>query len=232
MGALPQVNGNVLPFPKLDQPGAEGHDVERINQYALYRIGRVFQQLRRIEDVDATDAYSPLTAARRVIIGLKQGTPLPLGISEQPANDLLSALESIIDWNYYERDGKGNVVIDEKGRKKRVFPEKGQLTIEVWEWSTINAALDRFETVFAEEMRDAATYYVPRRGIFSTKHLVDAADESFPKELSAVIPQKTKDDWKSAGRCLAFSLLSASGFHVARAVEGTIEVFSRSSSRK
>jgi hypothetical protein len=55
--------------------------------------------------------------------------------------------------------------------------------------------------------------------------LVDTADETFPKDLLAFIPQKAKDDWKSAGRCLAFSLLSASGFHVARAVEACLESY-------
>jgi hypothetical protein len=39
------------------------------------------------------------------------------------------------------------------------------------------------------------------------------------------IPQKTREDWKSAGRCLAFNLLSAAGFHTARAVEGTMEAY-------
>jgi hypothetical protein len=79
--------------------------------------------------------------------------------------------------------------------------------------------------VFAEEMRETATYFVPRRGIYHTPALVDAADETFPSELQGFIPQKAKDDWKSAGRCLAFNLLSASGFHVARAVEATLEAY-------
>jgi hypothetical protein len=49
--------------------------------------------------------------------------------------------------------------------------------------------------------------------------------KTFPKDLQLFIPQKAKDDWKSAGRCLAFSLLSASGFHVARAVEACLESY-------
>jgi hypothetical protein len=50
-------------------------------------------------------------------------------------------------------------------------------------------------------------------------------DETFPPEVLGHIPQKTRDDWIAAGQCLAFYLLSASGFHVARAVEGTLEVY-------
>ena len=44
----------------------------------------------------------------------------------------------------------------------------------------IRKALSDFETVFAEEMKEAATYFVPRRGIFWTPALVDTADEAFP----------------------------------------------------
>jgi hypothetical protein len=54
---------------------------------------------------------------------------------------------------------------------------------------------------------------------------VDAADETFPKEIAGAIPQKAKDEWRSAGRCLAFNLLSAYGFHTARAVEATLEAY-------
>lgn len=43
--------------------------------------------------------------------------------------------------------------------------------------------------------------------------------------MQGLIPEKTKGDWKAAGRCLAFSLLTASGFHVVRAVEGTLEAY-------
>src|SRR5262249_30968260 len=96
---------------------------------------------------------------------------------------------------------------------------------EAYEWNWLRTVLETFEHVFSAEMQQAATYYVPQRGIFSTPSLVDTADESFPAAILPHLPQKTRDDWKAAGRCLAFNLLSASGFHVARAVEGTLELY-------
>ena len=47
----------------------------------------------------------------------------------------------------------------------------------------------------------------------------------FPADVAGVIPEKTKVDWRDAGRCLAFTLHTASGFHAARAVEGMLEVY-------
>ena len=74
-------------------------------------------------------------------------------------------------------------------------------------------------------MREAATYRVPQRGIYHTPLLVDSAHEVFPNDLSNFIPSKTMEDWKAAGRCLAFGIFSGSGFHVARGVEGILESY-------
>lgn len=114
---------------------------------------------------------------------------------------------------------------DKDGKPTLRFPEDSDPPIGAWELDWIRTGISEFETVFAEEMRETATYFVPRRGIYHTPALVDAADNTFPTELLPHIPQKAKDDWKAAGRCLAFNLLSASGFHVARAVEACLETY-------
>lgn len=112
----------------------------------------------------------------------------------------------------------------DEGERSFRWPDDTDKITE-WCWKTVIDLLEKFETVFAEDMRENATYYVPRRGIYFTKALVDAADESFPAEITQHIPEKARAEWRSAGRCLAFNLLSASGFHVARAVEAMLEVY-------
>jgi hypothetical protein len=74
-------------------------------------------------------------------------------------------------------------------------------------------------------MAEMTTYFVPKRGIYAVAALAETAHESFPGDLLQFIPEKTQVDWRSAGRCMAFNLLSACGFHVARAVEGTMEAY-------
>jgi hypothetical protein len=74
-------------------------------------------------------------------------------------------------------------------------------------------------------MSELTTYFVPPKGIYSTAALIDSADSSFPSDIFGCIPEKAKIDWRAAGRCLAFTLYSASGFHVARAVEGVMELY-------
>ncbi|HVW72671.1 MAG TPA: hypothetical protein VHC39_03450 [Rhizomicrobium sp.] len=193
--------------------------MDRINPHDLYTLGQQLQKVRITGDQDANNStiFFDLFGAQNIIRQLIGGQPVPLGVSRGKAQELLNALTSLIDGIYYEKDEQGN--------KTFKYPSPGEKMIQSWNWDHLASSLDKFETVFAEEMRDNATYYVPRRGIFNTKALVDTADEAFPSGLHPFIPEKTREDWRAAGRCLAFNLLSASGFHVARAVEGTIESY-------
>ncbi|MBN8999751.1 MAG: hypothetical protein J0H54_10255, partial [Rhizobiales bacterium] len=158
---------------------------------------------------NAVDCFYPFIRARHALTMLANGFPIQLGISKASAEALREHAERLL-----------NTYIFEGEKLREPAPEMPN-----WEVGHYRQLLERFETVFAEEMKESAAYYVPRRGIFYIPALVDSADESIPQDLQSEIPDKTRNDWKSAGRCLAFNLLSASGFHVARAVEGTLEAY-------
>jgi hypothetical protein len=202
----------------LKLPESRMADVERFNQFSFYEIGaRIGRLKRRYEPINARDAFHLMTDARAALSSLLVGDPLPINISKQCINRLLDAMKSITKSEFTEMGEDGDRTVFK-------FPDETD-TIDAYTWSKIKTAVEHFETVFAEEMREAATYYVPRRGIFYTPALVDSAVETFPAEILGHIPQKTRDDWNAAGRCLAFNLLSASGFHVTRAVEGILESY-------
>jgi hypothetical protein len=148
---------------------------------------------------------------------LIKGDPIPLGVSLGKAQELLDRIDSLMDSRFRTKNEKGETVFR--------FPEDSDAPLNSWQVDWIKTSISEFETVFAEEMRETATYFVPRRGIYHTPALVDAADATFPVHLQPFIPKKAKDDWRAAGRCLAFNLLSASGFHVARAVEACLEAY-------
>lgn len=210
-------NGKVLSFPNLSEP-PKGYDVERISQFALYELGQTLGKLRRHSgDVAQFAALPDLLDSRSRMEDLLKGNPVPLGVAEVRAKELRDTLNGMVENYYFVDDGTG--------KKSFKFPDPDAPKIPSWYWSSVLSSLEKFETVFAEEMRENAAYYVPRRGIFYTIVLVEAADEAFMKDLVPFIPQKALEDWKAAGRCLAFNLLSASGFHVARAVEAMVEKY-------
>lgn len=203
-------------------PGRADHqrgcDVDRINQYAFYDLGNIFKQFFKAEQDVATGSVFFEVMQARSSLGrlLKDGEPIQLGLSRGPAENLLKVLNDIYAEHFME---------EKDGKQHYRFPVESDPPIPAWRWNYIGHALERFETVFQEEMREAATYHVPRRGIYWTPALVDSAHETFPADVRGHIPPKALDEWRGAGRCLAFGLLSASGFHVARAVEGTMEAY-------
>ena len=122
-----------------------------------------------------------------------------------------------MDFYFKEDDGEG-------GRKNKYPASKETMDFEDWMFG-LGDAIKKFEIIFATEMNQISTYVIPQKGIFDTAKLVDFADQAFPSEIAGHIPEQAKADWKAAGRCLAFNLQSATGFHVARAVEATLEVY-------
>jgi hypothetical protein len=210
--------GNVIRFPVVPLADAE-RDVERVNQYPLYTLGKTLRRLIDVigpEQTSARELYYPLRNSIDALDRLLSGVPFPLGISRSAAQELRSELQSIANTSFATKDKSGRIVIR--------APDSS-IMVDSWETGSILHLLTKFETIFSTEMGELATYFVPQRGIYSTAALIDFADQSFPIEVIGHIPEKSKLDWKAAGRCLAFNLLTATGFHVARAVEATLEAY-------
>jgi len=218
MGAqTPPLDEAVLIFPAAASR-AKGKDVERINQFDLYTLGQTIKGIAPFEeDVPCGSVFSALMSARTAMKQLLDGKPTPLGVSRATAQQFYEQLDSI--WETHFRTA------GEDGKKSIRFPEDDTPPIPSWTWYWMRQSLERFETVFREDMREAAAYIVPKHGIYSTPALVDHADETFPSDVASFIPDKAKADFKAAGRCLAFNLLTASGYHVGRAVEGMLESY-------
>lgn len=191
--------------------------MEKVNPYSFYDMASDLARVRALPDnVKAVDALWPILGARgRITALLERADPVPVGVCKASAVALYNSLTDL--WSSFTVD-------DGNGGKTFAYP-KDDTEFPGWKLNLYRNSLEKFETVFSAEMSETATYFVPRKGIFFTPALVDSAEETFPKELRDVIPDKTRDEWRSAGRCLAFNLLSASGFHVARAVEGTMESY-------
>lgn len=188
--------------------------MERINPYSFYMFGKAIRELltERRADTLAADVYFDFAQLRVSLLQLLRGDPIPLTFSRPSAQEILDNLRTIADVHYPGGDGTF------------AWPSADE-RIPSWRFVLLQNLLARFETLFAEELRECSTYFVPQRGIYHTPSLVDNADGTFPADLLSVVPEKTIIDWRAAGRCLAFNLLSASGFHVARAVEGILEAY-------
>lgn len=87
-------------------------------------------------------------------------------------------------------------------------------------YSVINA-LDNFEPVLKAELRAADAYFVSKKGGYDTIDLITRGDVLFPGGFADKVPEAVRDV-QEAGRCLAFELGTAAGFHLLRANEAVL----------
>ena len=186
--------------------------MQRINGFALYDLAG---HLRKLETygggAQKADAWFDAKRAHDSLIRLLEEDPVPISFSRESARQLSNCIDK-----YFLKDANGKEI--------QLFGDnKNEETLEGYMLSIYGQNRRNFEIIFATEMREAATYFISQRGIYHTPSLIDHADNAFPDAVRSDILDKCKDDWKAAGKCLAFSLYSACGFHVTRAVEGMLE---------
>jgi hypothetical protein len=88
----------------------------------------------------------------------------------------------------------------------------------------VKTAVQEFETVLRNEMAVSDCYFVTRKGGYDTSVLIANAEKCFPSELATKVPRAIVDI-REAGKCLAFELNTASGFHILRATESVVRSY-------
>lgn len=85
----------------------------------------------------------------------------------------------------------------------------------------IREAAKSFKLVFLSEMAVIPAFLVTQKENFNTDRLIDNGLGLFPANLALKVPE-TFEDAQEAGRCLAYELNTACGFHTFRVVEAVL----------
>jgi hypothetical protein len=101
---------------------------------------------------------------------------------------------------------------------KAVAPDQGTEVLAPDETEKIAGALAAYKQALGDELAALDAFYVVPQGAFSMPVLIDAADRA-AGPMHEQLPTQVREDLKAAGRCLAFDLPTAAGFHTARALE-------------
>lgn len=83
----------------------------------------------------------------------------------------------------------------------------------------IAEAVRRFENVLHAELGRIETFVTTPKGIYDVRALAENAENMFSHEVCEWLSPQAVQDIRHAGRCLAFELPTAAGFHIGRAVE-------------
>ena|ERR1035438_8899019 len=196
--------------PKWQWLPVSGSNMRRLNGHVFYELGTKLERLSRISaESTYVEVWWELFQARVGVQELIVGMPA-LEICIGPANELIEAITRFVP-----------VAFQEAVKLVGTDKDKG---LE-WRHHSITKAKEAFETVLAAELAALDTYHLDQQGIYKTSDLVDRADLAFTEKSRKSIPDDAKKDFRESGRCLAFELPTASGFHATRAVEATLREY-------
>jgi len=170
-----------------------------INLFAYYQLGA---SLRRAAEVKlsnlTTEVAVSIWQGFAQIDKLIDSDPPGGRMYLESANGLRSALHDLIR---------------EMGNEKKLKKLDDNSIASVW------SCLQNFEAVFEQACAGMRIFSVTPKGIYDTVQLVDSAENALGEKTVRRLPAEVKADFNLAGRCLAFELWTATGFHTIRAVE-------------
>ena len=174
--------------------------MDRVNEYRFYELGLRLSVLRTLDHKTtvANNAYA-LFLARWELDSLLTN---PIGIKF--SRNLVERL----------RDSLGKLLPPEFGG-----PHKRGQELLSYNATALKNSLSELEAVLKAECDSLATYAVSQKGAYSTPDLIEHAENMIPETTRQLLPSGVIKEVQEAGRCLAFDLPTASGFHILRAVE-------------
>jgi len=173
--------------------------MQRINISEFYNFGQSVHPLSELEPgKPLKDYHYLLFIARFYLKWFIDDQMIPMIICKEAASKIVAGINKLL-------------------------PEKTSLDMEkvisYTDLYPIVSSTKEFETVFSAEVQNMATYFVSKKGIYDTNDLITRADDIFPEKVKQHISEQANKDIREAGKCLAFDLATAAGFHIARAVE-------------
>ena len=197
MRQLQKVSWAILPL--------RGTSMIRMNPHYFYSLGLSLNPLQSIAtDDEIASIVIDLYVARNALDGLFNGF-YPFRACVKAGDDLRQIISEIIDQYNQDKSAK----------------------VDAYSSYRLTSTASRFQTILAAEMQTLDTYHASQKALYSTQDLIERAEIVFPETIRSTVPQETINEVRAAGRCLAFELPTASGFHIVRATEAVIRDYYR-----
>jgi hypothetical protein len=171
-----------------------------------------------LEQASKVDARGPLFPALFDLYRLKNalgtlmaGDRAKLTACGHDLAELLNQLNAF-ERNHF-RDAQGNWISPSDDARSE------------YELGSIVSKIQQFQNVLIADLRITASFTVTKSGIFDVNQLVNCAHQAVPEDVRKKLTKEALDEIDASGKCLAFSLPTASGFHAMRAVERVIKTY-------
>ncbi len=185
--------------------------MKRVDEFQFYRLANRIHPLLSLKQANLNSQIGfDLINARSWLQWLMRDHLVPLVVSRQACASIIKAIDEIVpDEDSAEND------------------PRWEAPVEQLKLNRVISTVRDFETVFAAEVQSLNTYFISQHGIYSTADLIEHAELAFDDDVRSAISDGAKKDFREAGRCLAFELSTACGFHTMRATESVLRQWHR-----
>jgi hypothetical protein len=161
--------------------------MQRVNEFSFYELAAKIHPLTLGVEVKLTDVWFDWWQARAELDGiLKLG---PFSVSVEAANKLYDAITAFVPEKWED------VVAVVRNIKAET-----EVPLPTWRIYKLTTAAKEFETILGAECQVLDTYFISKKGVYSTADLVDHAHYHVPEETRSKVPDQTKGDFDQAGK--------------------------------
>ncbi len=188
--------------------------MQRVNEFVFYELAIKVHSLAELayEPIKYSASWLMFWNARLSIDEIYRQRPL--NFTTQAALRLYRAITAIIPDNWDD--------LMATFPARTAEPEE---PLGVWLIAEVREAAKEFETVLRNECQIMDTYFISKKGTYSTKDLVENAHHQIPEPSRSALPQQSRLDFDQAGKCFAFDVHTAAAFHLLRGTEAVIREY-------
>jgi hypothetical protein len=157
------------------------------------------------------DAFVKLFRLRNALATLAAGDRAKLIACGHDLAELLNLLNNFEARHF--RDSEGN------------WTSPPDTARSEYELGAIVGKVQQFQTVLIADLRISTSFTVTESGIFDVNQLVNCARNVLSGDAAKIVGEEVLREIDDAGKCLAFNLPTACGFHAMRAVERVIKQY-------
>lgn len=190
--------------------------MDRVNGFVIYAVGgALFRLVAHCDLLEGKVPYAtmvqPWTLAAQQLENLVNSTvingrtavELPLTINT--AQSMLSHMRGLIT--------------------PEVVQERAKDLLAPQEIMNLRTAVQHFTSVLFAELPQADIYSIAQKRAYKMSTFLAAAEKALPEKILPFLSERTRDDVRHAGRCIAFDESTAAGFHAVRAVEAVARIY-------
>jgi hypothetical protein len=175
-----------------------------VRTWGFYVLGGAIHKLAELKNsVNVRDIETDLQWASWTLFDLEDKATLPIEVCKPQCAELSKAIDRVL------KAANDNPT-------RNVFPFEISLLVD---------RAKKFEHVLESQLNELKIYLVNQTEWYSVTTLVEKGEDLIPSQVQSVLSDYAKSEMHQAGKCIAFNLPSAAGFHIIRALEDVVRSY-------